>query len=104
MWLNSAHQFHGGVVLKRQIGATALSASRNGGFGNIDVRRDVTPATTAKGPFSTPNVLGRIDRSSEEPSLWLLAEREAIGQGFSCPGAAGAPPKTSLGSQPRRRA
>jgi hypothetical protein len=56
LWRNSADQFQGGVVLKRQIGATALSASLNGGSGNVDVRRDVTrpPGPRARLPAKRP--------------------------------------------------
>ena len=49
IWRNTADQFQGGVVLKHQIGVTALSAGLNGGFGDVDIRRDATPTATAKG-------------------------------------------------------
>ncbi|WP_162409045.1 autotransporter outer membrane beta-barrel domain-containing protein [Acuticoccus sediminis] len=56
----SGNRFHAGAVLKREIGATTLSASFSGGFGDYDLSRSVY----------TP---GGATHVSGDPTLWWMA-------------------------------
>lgn len=49
LWSSSAQQFQGGLVLKRQIGATLLAASLSGGYADVEVNRNAAPGQQAKG-------------------------------------------------------
>jgi uncharacterized protein with beta-barrel porin domain len=53
LWRSDADQFGGGLVLKRELGATLLAASVSGGFGDVDVTRNVASGLQAKGDQNT---------------------------------------------------
>ena len=78
-WRNSGDQFQGGVVVKHQIGSTALSAALNNGFGNVDVRRDATPTATAKGDQDVAFVGGQVRVAHAiELGNWYLKPRSDL--------------------------
>ena len=79
IWRNTADQFQGGVVLKHQIGGTALSAGLNGGFGDVDIRRDATPTATAKGDQDVAFVGGQLRAAHAiEFGAWYLKPRSDL--------------------------
>ncbi|MGD9509285.1 MAG: autotransporter domain-containing protein, partial [Geminicoccaceae bacterium] len=53
LWRSDADQFAGGLVLKRDFGATLLAASVSGGFADVDVTRNVASGLQAKGDQNT---------------------------------------------------
>ncbi|MFO1067613.1 MAG: hypothetical protein U1E14_03730 [Geminicoccaceae bacterium] len=60
LWRSSASQFEGGLVLKREFGATLLAASVSGGFADVDVTRNITPGLQADGEQDTWFAGGQI--------------------------------------------
>ena len=49
LWRSDADQYQGGLVVKRQFGATLLALSANGGYADVDVVRNAAPGLQAKG-------------------------------------------------------